>query len=175
MSLTGHGMNTLITSKASTEPFPGHALHAAPLDHALLLARSAYQELGVALAVQSAHLAGTRTTAHVHALMALPRAQLVRHFLKVVSQRAANDAEQHRAWQVLISKVTAQDARCPTWDEAPQSALGCMTQHQVRCWTSLTGQLAKEILTCQADSLEYWQLFADTVTDLKDCYFLHLT
>ena len=168
-------MNTTTEATSSTEPFPGHALHAAPLDHALLLARSAYQELGVALAVQSAHLAGTRTTAHVHALLALPRANLVRHFLQVVRQRAANAAEQHRAWNDLISKVTAQDALSPIWEEAPQSALGCMTQHQVRCWTSLTGQLAKEILTCQADSLEYWQLFADTVTDLKHCYFLHTT
>ncbi|MEN9575614.1 MAG: hypothetical protein RL514_3469 [Verrucomicrobiota bacterium] len=160
--------------KPATEPFPGHALHVAALDHALRLARSAYLELGVALAVQSANLPGTRTTAHVHALMALPRAQLVRHFLRVVRTRAANVAEQHRAWQVLIRKVATEDARSPAWPEPPQSALGYVTPHQVSCWTSFTGQLAKEILTCQADSPEYWQLFADTAKDLKDCYFLHL-
>lgn len=159
---------------SSAEPFTGHAMHVVALDHALRLARSAHVELGLALAMQTAHLAGTRTPAHVRALMALPRAELVRHFLRVASQRAAYAVEQHRAWKVLIRKIVAEDARWPGWEAPPQSALGYVTPHQVCCWTSLTGQLAKEILNCQADSPEYWQLFADTAKDFKECYFLHI-
>ena len=168
-----HTMNTTTEATLPTKSFPGRAVQTVALEHALPLARSANIELGLALALQCAWMEGTRTPGHVHALLALPRADLAERFRQLVRRQDSDTAKPHPSWKVLIRKALAHEAEYHSWVEPLKSAPGYTPAYYVSCLTSATGRLANQILGRSADSDEYWQLVADTAKNIKDCHFLH--
>ena len=156
---------------------PSAVVLRAAVAQALRLARSAHLELGFALAIQSAWLAGrrSRTPARVHALLAKSRASLVRHFLRVTSRARSNSAEWHPPWDMIAGQVMALDQQYQDLVAQLRSTADPRPYTGLIKWTVTAGGLAHDLMGCSAGFPEFQQLYAESAMGLQGCYFLHLT
>lgn len=170
-------VNRVVQPQAAVPLLPGVSPTVPrPVAPALRLARSAHLELGLALALQCAWLAGrrSRTPAKVHTLLTLPPAKLVQRFLRVASRARSNSAEWHPPSDIIAGQVMALDQQYQALVGRLGSTTCPVNRYELIQWTLAAGGLIHDLMTCHEECPEFRQLLAESVVAFPNCYCLYL-
>lgn len=161
-----------ITAIVTPLPYPADPLRANAHDVALKLLQSADTEFRVALAIQTTYLGHRLEPAHVHRLLDEPRTNLIARFHAIVCAQLATEADLLPVYSALAVKAHEADLKYHRLRERVTARPADL--HEFNQLTGQLGQLARQLMVCNADSLDLWALFEAVAVDVKDCDFRHL-